>query len=161
MPPPPGGRSTPRRASDGFSFGPVARALLLATAVKLLLVPCYKSTDFEVHRNWLAVAGTLPVARWYTEATSQWTLDYPPLFGWFERGLARLAPLFDAGMLSLQAEPYDTPNTVLFQRGSVIVCDVVLMLGILWQTSGGGGRGGGAGGGGVTPRGGALHVESS
>ena len=116
--------------------GAVARSLVLATAMKLLLVPCYKSTDFEVHRNWLAVTGTLPLSRWYTEATSQWTLDYPPLFGWFECGLAFFAPLADPGILTLQAEPYDTPRTVLFQRCSVMLSDVLLVIGVLWQTSG-------------------------
>lgn len=145
----------PRRAQGtaGGWGGPIARSFLLVTAVKLLLVPCYKSTDFEVHRNWLAVTGTLPLARWYTEATSQWTLDYPPLFGWFERGLALFAPLADRGMLTLQADPYDTPNTVLFQRCTVMLGDVVLVIGVLWQTSG---AFNGGGGGGVTPRGLAL-----
>ena len=29
------------------AWGPVARVAVLATALKLLLTPCYKSTDFE------------------------------------------------------------------------------------------------------------------
>ena len=112
-----------------------ARALVLVTAVKLLLVPAYKSTDFEVHRNWLAITSQLPPSRWYLDATSRWTLDYPPLFAWFARGLAFLAPLADPGMLTLQAEPYDTPATTLFMRCTVIVSDALLALGALWITS--------------------------
>ena len=43
----------------------VWRAGLALTALKLLMVPTYHSTDFEVHRNWMAVTSTLPVSQWY------------------------------------------------------------------------------------------------
>ena len=44
-------------------------------------------------------------------------------------------PLADPGMLTLQAEPYDTPATTLFMRCTVIVSDALLALGALWITS--------------------------
>jgi ALG6, ALG8 glycosyltransferase family len=45
------------------------------------------------------VVESVSVAGRYLEATSQWTLDYPPLFAWFEWVLSQAARFFDPGML--------------------------------------------------------------
>ncbi|KAL3660259.1 hypothetical protein V7S43_014789 [Phytophthora oleae] len=105
---------------------PLVALLLFSVCLKLLLLPSYTSTDFEVHRNWLSLTHELPRHKWYHEATSEWTLDYPPFFAYFEYALSFFAALWDKDILVISSTPVFSPSVLLFQRLSVIVSDVVL-----------------------------------
>lgn len=110
-------------------------SILLTTALKLLLIPTYTSTDFEVHRNWMAITSQNKTSEWYFEETSIWTLDYPPLFAWFEKLLSIGAYYADPKMLEVNALNYKSEATLVYMRLTVIVSDLLLHYGIYRLTN--------------------------
>ena len=124
---------------SNLSIKPAILTFILLSSIKWLLVPTYRSTDFDVHRNWLAITHHLPISEWYYDdvnGTTVHTLDYPPLFAFFEAALSNniiTKRLLDSGWLDARClellpdtdnEPSD--HCVRFHRGTVILSDVIL-----------------------------------
>ena len=117
-------------------------ALIFVTCVKILCIPSYRSTDFDVHRNWLAITRHLPLREWYFDngnGTTVHTLDYPPTFAYFEYILSNnpvtswliTSQLLDERCLELlpDSDNYPTTECVAFHRATVIMSDVLLWIG--------------------------------
>ena len=112
---------------------------LLSFGLKMLVFFGYHSTDFEVHRYWMSLTTSLPVDKWYFDETSIWTLDYPPLFAYFEYLLASIAMFLqfvfskfnieaiDLHMLSLSNLGYASKSTVFYMRMSVLCTEYIVL----------------------------------
>jgi alpha-1,3-glucosyltransferase len=101
---------------------------LLAVVLKSSLMWGYHSTDFEVHRNWMAITYNEPLSRWYYNDLSIWTLDYPPFFAYFEWCLAQIAVRVDPEIVRLSAGGVLNEKVVYFQRCSVLFSEYLLEL---------------------------------
>lgn len=100
-------------------------AVLVAASVKYLLFPTVHSTDLDVHRHWKALTHSLPLKNWYTDESSQWTLDYPPLFAYFEYFLACIANTINPAFVDLSDRSYPSESLRLYMRATVLATDLL------------------------------------
>ncbi|KAF5394567.1 Alpha-1 3-glucosyltransferase [Paragonimus heterotremus] len=111
--------------------------LLAATILKILFIFSYSSKldgpYSHVAHFPLVLRGNPPGILWRSfQSTSKWTLDYPPLFAWFEWLLSQVAVLFDPEMCVINESAYVSQNTVIFQRCSVISTEFLIFF-ALWR----------------------------
>lgn len=59
--------------------------------------------------------------------TSEWTLDYPPFFAYFEWAMSRIAGLLHPDMLRIANLGYDSWQTIYFQRATVLITELMLL----------------------------------
>jgi hypothetical protein len=61
------------------------------------------------------------------QKTSEWTLDYPPFFAYFEWLMSQAAAYIEPALLNVKDLNYDSWQTIYFQRSTVIVTELVLV----------------------------------
>lgn len=108
---------------------------ILAFSVKLSLIPAPHSTDLEVHRHWKALTLNLPISQWYADMSSIWTLDYPPLFAYFEYALARILGWIHAPLVQIENHNYCEWPVVPLLRLSVLALDPLFVFAVVTLTS--------------------------
>jgi hypothetical protein len=62
-----------------------------------------------------------------SQSTSEWTLDYPPFFAYFEYVLSQFAKLVDPRIVRIDNLEYDSTACLYFQRLTVIISELVLV----------------------------------
>ena len=102
------------------------RIWVAAACVKVLLFPSYHSTDFDVHRNWLAITQSRDASEWYADQSpqNQWTLDYPPLFALYEAILSKIAARADPKIVEETEKDYASVACIRFQRVTVVLTEL-------------------------------------
>ena len=74
------------------------KIIIITLLIKVLLIPAYFTTDFEVHRNWLRITNNINIKEWYFDTFSEWTLNhFSHILRKILSYLAKLVDLFMVG----------------------------------------------------------------
>ncbi|KAG8898392.1 glycosyl transferase, partial [Tulasnella sp. 403] len=65
------------------------------------------------------------------QTTSEWTLDYPPFFAYFEWFMSLFARVVDPKITDLNNLNYDAWSVIAFQRTTVIITELVMGIALL------------------------------
>lgn len=102
--------------------------VVCSSLLKFLLFPAAHSTDLEVHRHWKALTVSRPLSQWYHDESSKWTLDYPPIFAYYEYIVGQLLSVFRPSLVDITNHDDSTWRTVYFLRATVLALDPLLAL---------------------------------
>lgn len=104
--------------------------LAFSISFKLLLFPATHSTDLEVHRHWKALTACLPLSKWYVDDSSPWTLDYPPIFAYFEYALGQLIQPFYPPLVDISNHNDASLSVVVLLRCTVLLLEPLLIISV-------------------------------
>ena len=98
------------------------------------VVPC--KSDCDIQTSFVAMQILIYFIKMFTcissfQDTSEWTLDYPPFFAWFEYFLSLIAAAIDPSIVNINNLSYSSWFCVVFQRLSVICTEVMLCLAVI------------------------------
>jgi alpha-1,3-glucosyltransferase len=87
--------------------------------------------DYEAQRHWMEITTNLNINDWYRNTTQNdllyWGLDYPPLTAYTSYFIGKIAQFFHPQLVELhESRGYESPETKLFMRLSVIAADVAV-----------------------------------
>lgn len=96
--------------------------------------------DYEAQRHWMEITLQLPVSQWYFNTTQNdllyWGLDYPPLTAYVSYLFGFMAKRGEPAMVELAtSRGYESPTSKVLMRASVILCDVVVFIPVIFYVA--------------------------
>ena len=96
--------------------------------------------DYEAQRHWMEITVNLPINDWYRPCADNdllyWGLDYPPLTAYTSFIFGSVARFLVPELVALRdSRGYESVETKLFMRLTVLVADAVLFMPVMFALS--------------------------